>query len=169
MFGNGLRTIGSAPRREDNALPGAKLSGYFVGKTTHHTSLIAGMSCARDFKALWHAAQANPSKMRSVDGLPFAWEESGVTYRSDCLAFEKNMTLLADAVETWNDAVTRYDTLDPGTFVNDYARPVVKNLNHLISGGGLGDFQSQPRDPKLLPKSHNLDYAKNLRNGFIAL
>lgn len=169
MFGNGLRKIASGPQREPGAQPGTKLSQCFSGKTTHHSSLIACIGGARDLKALWHAAQQNPEKMRSVEGLPFAWEEGGVTYRSDCLAFEKNMTLLADAVETWNSAVAQYEGLDPRTFVNDYARPVVKNLNHLISGGGLGDFQSPPRESILLPKSHSKEYASNLRNGFIAL
>tara|TARA_B100000035_G_scaffold83055_1_gene69641 strand:+ start:2787 stop:2984 length:198 start_codon:yes stop_codon:yes gene_type:complete len=62
-----------------------------------------------------------------------------------------------------------YDTLDAKTYVANYAKPVVSGLNHLIDGGGLGDFQSAPGNPNLMPRWHNIDRLKNLRNGFKAL
>ena len=169
MFGNGLKKIGGIPSRAEEALPGSYLSECFVGKTTHHTSIIAGINDVDGIKALWHAAQAEPLKMRTPNGMPFAWTEDGVTYRSDCFAFEKNMAVITDALHNWNKAVTNYDSTDPRTFISEYARPSVLNLNHLIQGGGLGDYQSQPRDAKLLPKVHQVNFLKNIRDGFLAL
>ena len=98
------------------------------------------------------------------DDKPFVWEDNGVTYSSDCLAFEKNMVclrvlctaifmhwffldkkwIISDAVDKWNEAVPSYDMIDGKGFIRNYAKPAVAGLNHLIDGGGLGDFQTAP-------------------------
>ena len=77
--------------------------------------------------------------------------------------------IISDAIDTWNEVVPKYESIDAKTFTNDYAKPVVAGLNHLINGGGLGDFQSAPGDVRLLPRSHNMTFLRNLRDGFRAL
>lgn len=37
-----------------------------------------------------------------------------------------------------------YDMIDGKAFIRDYAKPAVAGLNHLIDGGGIGDFQTAP-------------------------
>lgn len=100
---------------------------------------------------------------------PFVWEDSGVTYSSDCLAFEKNMWIISDAVDKWNEAVPSYDMIDGKAFIRDYAKPAVAGLNHLIDGGGIGDFQTAPTDPRLMPRTHDIAFLKSLRSAFKAL
>ena len=87
----GKKLISGGPKRKSGTLPGAVYSKAFEGKTARDASIISGISGKHDFAALWDAASQKPSAMYDVDGRPFAWEDNGVTYSSDCLAFEKNM------------------------------------------------------------------------------
>ena len=48
-------------------------------------------------------------------------------------------------------------------------QPAIRGLNHLIDGGGLGDYQSAPSDARLLPKSHSKAFLEDLRQGFKAV
>ena len=77
--------------------------------------------------------------------------------------------IISDTLDKWNTVVPIYDSLDARTFVKDYAEPAIKSINHLVDDGGLGEYQSAPADPALLPRSHNIDFLKNIRNGFKAL
>lgn len=89
---NGRKRISGVPTRVGTLLPGAIYSKAFEGKTAKDASLISSVTSKEDFAAVWDAAVKNPKSMREMDpSLSFAWQENGVTYRSDCLAFEKNM------------------------------------------------------------------------------
>ena len=52
--------------------------------------------------------------------------------------------IISDAVDKRNEAVPSYDMIGGKGFIRDYAKPAVAGLNHLIDGGGLGDFQTAP-------------------------
>lgn len=79
------------PFKPGPATPGSVYSKLVFGKTSRDIGLINGISDRDGFAALWQAVSAQPSKMQQAEGLPFSWTEQGVTYTSDCLAFEKNM------------------------------------------------------------------------------
>ena len=87
----GLRQTPWAPKHANGKSPGAFYAKAFDGGSPDDRSKIVSVRTRDDFAPLWHAAAANPKKMKALDGLPFAWTECGVTYSSDCLAFEKNM------------------------------------------------------------------------------
>ena len=85
------KPISVVPSKPGPATPGSVYNNLVFGKTSRDIGLINGVSDRDGFAALWQAVSAQPSKMQPAEGLPFSWIEQGVTYTSDCLAFEKNM------------------------------------------------------------------------------
>lgn len=77
--------------------------------------------------------------------------------------------IISDAINKWNTLAAEYDHLNPKTLSQEIIKPAVLGLNHLIDGGGLGDFQSAPDDARILPKSHNRAFLEDIRQGFKAV
>ena len=88
---NGKKLISGTPVRKGTGQAGAIYGKLFSGKTARDASLLSSISDKDTFSSLWDAAVKTPHSMATTKDRPFKWEENGVTYSSDCLAFEKNM------------------------------------------------------------------------------
>ena len=114
------------------ARPGPRSYGStFQGKEIADKARLNETSNLESFLSIWEGAKASkPRVAHNEDGsLPFIWEEKGVRYSSDCLAFDKNMWVAQGISNHWNQAI-KLDK-NPREAIERHLKPAIVLSNHL--------------------------------------
>ena len=107
---------------------GAKYSTLFNGKNISDKGKLGNINTLNEYLSLWKGACTKPSM--TIPGLPFIWEENGVQYSSNSLAFDKNMWVASSAASHWNALVGM--SVQNKSIVTKHVKPALLALNYLL-------------------------------------
>lgn len=137
----------------------------FAGKTIQDRARLNEVRDWDTFLPLWIGVvvdnKGNPP-FNETDTLPFIWNEGGVQYSSDCLAFDKNMWASQQIGKHWNHAIQM--EMSPETAITTHLKPALVLVGHLTDGSGLSEDMSRPKEEDLVPPSIRTSTLYPLKN-----